>query len=80
MCGNPVVFDYDEWHLQKFFQVKTGSLIRQSSFTLSFHFDGRSSLKTVKREFEEGRIGKFFHPRGTPLVSHLLYVDDMLVF
>lgn len=30
-------------------------------------------------KFGEGRIGKFYHPRGAPLVSHLLYVDDLLV-
>ncbi|XP_041015027.1 uncharacterized protein LOC121257846 [Juglans microcarpa x Juglans regia] len=36
----------------------------------------RLSLK-----FESGGIGKFYHPMGSsPLVSHLLYADDVLVF
>lgn len=28
----------------------------------------------------EGSIGKFYPPIGAPLVSHLLYADDLLVF
>lgn len=30
--------------------------------------------------FEGGRIGKFFHPRGYPLISHLLCADKLHVF
>lgn len=31
-------------------------------------------------EFESGRIGKFVHPKGCPIISYLLYVNDLLVF
>lgn len=34
----------------------------------------------IKVELEGGSIGKFYHPRGCPLISHLLYVNDLLVF
>lgn len=34
----------------------------------------------MKVEFERGQIGKFYHPLGYPLISHLLYADDLLVF
>lgn len=34
----------------------------------------------LKKGYGEGRIGKFFYPRGTPLISHLLYADDLLIF
>ncbi|XP_031287891.1 uncharacterized protein LOC116146622 [Pistacia vera] len=32
------------------------------------------------KNFEEGRIRCYSHPVGAPLVSHLLYADDLLVF
>lgn len=31
-------------------------------------------------EFESGWIGKFYHFWSCPLVSHLLYTNDLLVF
>lgn len=34
----------------------------------------------LKLEFENGRIGHFYHPRGCPLTSHLLYANNFLVF
>ncbi|KAF5452050.1 hypothetical protein F2P56_027088 [Juglans regia] len=36
--------------------------------------------RLLRKNFEEGRIGKFSHPISAPLVSHLLYVDDILIF
>lgn len=36
--------------------------------------------RLLKKAFKEGWIGKFFHPRGTPLISHLLCADDLLIF
>ncbi|KAF5472990.1 hypothetical protein F2P56_009642 [Juglans regia] len=36
--------------------------------------------RLIKKDFEEGKIGAFHHPRGVPLVSHLLYADDILIF
>lgn len=34
----------------------------------------------LNNKFEEGTIGRFFHLHGEPLVSHLLYTDDLLIF
>lgn len=36
--------------------------------------------RMMKVEFEVGRIGQFYHPMGCPIFTHLLYVDDFLVF
>lgn len=33
-----------------------------------------------KKQFELGKIGRFFHPRGALLILHLLHVDDLLIF
>lgn len=34
----------------------------------------------LKKALEKGRIGNLFHLRGSPLMSHLFYVVDLLVF
>lgn len=36
--------------------------------------------KLLKRSFEEGKIVPFSHLRGVPLISHLLYADDIVIF
>lgn len=36
--------------------------------------------RLLKRDFEEGQIEAFSHPRGVPLISHLLYTDDIVTF
>lgn len=36
--------------------------------------------RLLRKQFEGGRIGKFSHLVGAPLISHLLYADDLLVF
>ncbi|KAK1575277.1 hypothetical protein Q3G72_004017 [Acer saccharum] len=36
--------------------------------------------RLLRKNFEVGRIGKFTHPMGAPLISHLLYADDLLIF
>lgn len=36
--------------------------------------------RLLRKNFEEGRTGSYYHPRGAPLVSHLLYADDLLIF
>ncbi|XP_035548680.1 uncharacterized protein LOC118349195, partial [Juglans regia] len=36
--------------------------------------------RLLKKNFNSGRIQKFYHPVGAPLVSHLLNVDDILSF
>lgn len=34
----------------------------------------------LKKAFQDGKIGLFFHPRGTPLISYLLYANDIIIF
>lgn len=36
--------------------------------------------RLLKNRFEDGSIGRFYHPRGAHLISHLLYADDLLIF
>lgn len=36
--------------------------------------------RLLKKCFEAGEIEPFNHTRGAPLISHLLYVDDVVVF
>lgn len=36
--------------------------------------------RLLKKYFREGHIGTFYHPRGAPLIPHLLYAYDLLVF
>lgn len=36
--------------------------------------------RMIKNEVEFGKIIPFSHPRGMPIISHLLYVDDILLF
>ncbi|KAF5462658.1 hypothetical protein F2P56_018646, partial [Juglans regia] len=36
--------------------------------------------RLLRSNFQDGRICKFSHPIGAPLVSHLLYADDILIF
>lgn len=36
--------------------------------------------RMLKMEFEASQIGKFYHPRDCPSITHLFYVDDLLVF
>ncbi|KAF5481633.1 hypothetical protein F2P56_002271 [Juglans regia] len=43
-------------------------------------YDREVLSRLLRQKFESGGIGKFYHPRGSPLVSHLLYADDVLVF
>lgn len=34
----------------------------------------------LNMEYKGGQIGQFYHHRGCPLISHILYVDELLVF
>lgn len=34
----------------------------------------------LRSRFEAGEVGYFSHPHGGPLISHLLYVDGMVIF
>ncbi|KAK2649747.1 hypothetical protein Ddye_017236 [Dipteronia dyeriana] len=36
--------------------------------------------RLLRNFFENGRIDRFTHPVGVPLVCHLLYTDDLLIF
>lgn len=35
--------------------------------------------KLLKQQFERGKIGRFSHPRIVPIISHLLYMNDLLI-
>lgn len=37
-------------------------------------------IRLLRKIFEVGQIGKFTHPVGVALISHLLYADDLLIF
>ncbi|KAF5480756.1 hypothetical protein F2P56_001473, partial [Juglans regia] len=34
----------------------------------------------LKHYFDQGKIGQYSQARGTPLVTHLMYVDDIVIF
>ncbi|XP_042969986.1 uncharacterized protein LOC122302667 [Carya illinoinensis] len=36
--------------------------------------------RLLKKSFQEMRIIPFQHPRGAPIISHLLYADDIVIF
>ncbi|XP_035540253.1 uncharacterized protein LOC118344233 [Juglans regia] len=36
--------------------------------------------RMIKKAFLDGKILPFYHLRGTPIVSHLLYADDIVIF
>ncbi|TXG59223.1 hypothetical protein EZV62_013796 [Acer yangbiense] len=63
-----------------FFQSARG--LRQGDPLSPFLFILMEEVLTrlLRKNFESGRIGRFYHPIGAPLVSHLLYADDILIF
>lgn len=36
--------------------------------------------KLIQKNFDMDLVKPFSHPRGAPLVSHLFYVDDAMIF
>ncbi|XP_042980144.1 uncharacterized protein LOC122310314 [Carya illinoinensis] len=36
--------------------------------------------RMIKQQIQLGKIKPFYHPRGAPIVSHLLYADDIVIF
>lgn len=36
--------------------------------------------RIIKAKVEMGKIGLFSHPTGAPVVSHLFYVNNMMIF
>lgn len=56
--------------------------LRQGDLLLPLLFIIMEEVLTrlLKNNFNSGQIRNFHHPVGAPLVSHLLYVDDILIF
>lgn len=79
MCVNILVLDNEEWHLQRFIQIKMETSSRLPLLSLSILMEEILTL-LLKKALEKGRIGNLFHLRGSPLMSHLFYVVDLLVF
>lgn len=65
---------------KRFFKSYWGLWQDESLSPYLFIFMEEVLKSLLNQAYGEGRIGKFFHPRGTPLISHLLYVDDLLIF
>lgn len=36
--------------------------------------------RMLKKQMELGKIASFYHHRGAPIISHLLYSDDIIIF
>ena len=49
-------------------------------FPLLFIIMEEVLMRLLRKFFDLGCIGKFYHPVGVPLVSHLLYANDILIF
>lgn len=74
------VLDHDNGTFKNYFKAYQG--LRQGNHLLPYLFILMEEVHTrlLKKNYKDGRIGKYFHPRGTPLISHLLYADNLLVF
>ncbi|XP_040990944.1 uncharacterized protein LOC121238169 [Juglans microcarpa x Juglans regia] len=69
---------YDRVHWDSLFQVLVGFGFSNQFCNLVKECEILSRL--LRKQFEDGCIGKFYHPLGTPLILHLLYADDILMF
>lgn len=69
-----------EWFGKCFFPSGRG--LRQGDPLLPYLFIIVEEVlsRLLKHNFALGNIVPFSHPRGTPLVSHLLYTDDIVLF
>ncbi|XP_035546552.1 uncharacterized protein LOC118348611 [Juglans regia] len=81
------VYDRSQWFsvmmngtLKGFFQSARG--LRQGDPLSPYLFILMEEVlsRLLRSNFQDGRIGKFSHPIGAPLVSLLLYADDILIF
>lgn len=61
---------------------KGGRCLRQGDLLspLLFILVDEVLSRLLKQDFGEGKIEPFSHPRGVPLISHLLYSNDIVIF
>lgn len=61
---------------------KGGRRLRQGDLISPYLFIIMKEVlaRLLKQQFACEKIGVFSHPRGAPLVSHLLYTDDVVIF
>lgn len=80
MCGDSLVLYYVNDTSKAFFRSKR-DLRRGDPFSSYFLIIMEEVLtRLIKVEFEAGRIGHFYHPKGYSIIFYLLYADDLLVF
>lgn len=59
----------------------TQNLRQDDPFSLYLFILGQKVLsRMLHKDFDGGRVGSFSHSRGSALVYHLLYANDILVF
>lgn len=63
-----------------FFPNGCGLRQRDPSSTYLFILVEKMLSWLLKHNFESGKIVPFSHPRGAPLMSHLLHADDVIIF
>lgn len=63
-----------------FFSQWSWPTLRRSIIPIFFILVEEILSRLLKHNFEMGKIVPFSHLHCTPLASHLLYVDDIMVF
>lgn len=53
------------------------SLNHLEDFPIFIYCHGRGLDSLIEEQFKVGLIGAFSQPGGMPLVSHLMYTDDL---
>lgn len=77
---NAMVLNYDEWYLIGFFPREKRYSSGRFTLVLSLYYLEEVFTRLLKIKYLEGKITYFSHPRRTPLISHLPYADDVVIF